>query len=72
MEEPFHQILKKWFEDIRNQGLTKHASEIIAEIKDIRKCLVFDKGKNTDAVSGFQGEGIEFTVPDNVKDYLFR
>lgn len=86
LEKPFHQILEKWFEDLRNlqqifkkwfvdftnHGLSKLASEIIAEIKDIRKYLVFEKGETTAAVSGLQGGGTEFIVPDNVKDYLFR
>lgn len=70
MEKPFHQILNKWFEDFRNEG--KLATEINAEIKEIRKCLVFERSKLTAAVSGLQGGGTEFTVPDNVKNYLFR
>lgn len=70
MEEPLHWILEKWLESFRNHGLIKLASEIIAEIKDIRKYLVFEKSKNT--ASGMQGGGTEFIVPDNVKDYLFR
>lgn len=86
MEKPFHQILEKWFEDLRNvqqifekwfegfknHDLSKFASEIIAEIKDIRKYLDFEKSKNLAVVSGLQGGGTEFIVPDNVKDYLFR
>lgn len=86
MEKPFHQILEKWFEDLgnvqkifekwfegfRNHGLSKLASEIIAEIKDIRKYLDFEKSKNMAVVSGLQGDGTEFIVPDDVKDYLFR
>lgn len=86
LEKPFHQILQKWFEDLRNvqqifekwfegfinYDLSKFASEIIAEIKDIRKYLDFEKSKNLAVVSGLQGGGTEFIVPDNVKDYLFR
>lgn len=86
MEKPFHQILDKWFQDLRrvqqifekcldgfiNHGLSNLASEIIAEIKDIRKYLVFEKSKNMALVSGLHGGGTEFIVPDNVKDYLFR
>lgn len=72
MEEPFHQILKEWLEDFRNQSLTESASEIIAEINDIRKYLVFEKSENTATVSGLQGGGTKLIVPDNVKDYLFR
>lgn len=70
LEKPFHQILKKWFEDIRREG--KLSTEIIAEIKDIRKYLVFENSKPTAAVSGVQGGGIEKIIPDNVKNYLFR
>lgn len=86
MEKPFHQILEiwfedlrnlqtileKWFEDFRNHGLSKLASELIAEIKDIRNYLVFEKRKNTATISGLNGGCTEFIVPDNVKEYLFR
>lgn len=86
LEKPFHQILEKWFEDLKNlqqilekwfedfknYGLSKLASEIIAEIKVIRKYLVFEKNKNTATVSGLQGCCTEFIVPHDVKDYLFR
>lgn len=72
MEEPFHQILKMWLDNFRNQALTKVASEIIAEIKEIRKHLDFEKSKLTTSISGLQGDGIEFIVPDNVKVFLFR
>lgn len=72
MEEPFHQISKKWLENIRNQVLTKLASEIIAEIEDIRKQLVFEKSNHTAAISSLQGGVTEFIIPNNVKDYLLR
>lgn len=72
LEEPFHQILKTWLENFRNQALTKVASEVIAEIKEIRKHLDFEKSKLTTGISGLQGGGIEFIVPDNVKVFLFR
>lgn len=72
LEEPFHRILDKWFEGFRNHGLINRASEIFAEIKVIRNHLVFEKRKSTAAVSGLQGGGTIFIVPDNVKDYLFR
>lgn len=72
MEEPLHWFLENWLESFRNHGLIELASEIIAEIKDIRKYLVFEKSKSTAGVSGMQGGGTEFIVPDNVKDYLFR
>lgn len=72
MEEPFRQILKKWLENFRNRDLTKLASEIIAEIKDIRKHLVFEKSKHTSTISGLQGGVTESIVPNKVKDYLFR
>lgn len=71
LEEPFHQILNEWLEDFRNQGLTELASEIIAEINNIRKYLVFEESENTASVSCLQGAGTKFIVPDNVKDYLF-
>lgn len=70
LEKPFHQILKKWFEDFRNEG--KLANGIIAEIKDIRRYLVFENSEPTAAVSGLQGGSTEITVPDDVKNYLFR
>lgn len=70
MEKPFHQILNIWFEDFRNEG--KLANQIIAEIKDIRRYLVFENSEPTAAVSGLQGGSTEITVPDNVKNYLFR
>lgn len=72
MEEPFHQILKEWLEYFKNQSLTELATEIIAEINDIRKYLVFKKSENTATVSGLQGGSTKLIVPDNVKDYLFR
>lgn len=72
LEEPFHQILKTWLENFRNQALTKVASEVIAEIKEIRKHLDFEKSKLTTGISGLQGGDIEFIVPDNVKVFLFR
>lgn len=72
LEEPFHQILKEWLEYFKNQSLTELATEIIAEINDIRKYLVFKKSENTATVSGLQGGGTKLIVPDNVKDYLFR
>lgn len=56
LEKPFYQMLQKWFEDFDDHGWT----EIIEEIKDILKYLVYDRS------------GTEFIVPDNVKDYLFR
>lgn len=65
-------MFEKWFEGFTNDGLSKLASEIIAEIKDIRKYLDFEKSKNMAVVSGLQGDGTEFIVPDDVKDYLFR
>lgn len=70
LEKPFHQILNIWFEDFRNEG--KLANKIIAEIKDIRRYLVFENSEPTAAVSGLQGGSTEITVPDNVKNYLFR
>lgn len=70
MEEPFHQILKKWLENSGNQ--TKLAPEIIAEIKDIRKHLVFMESTHTSASSGLQGCVTESIVPNHVKEYLFR
>lgn len=72
MEEPFHQILKEWLEIFSNQGLTKLSSEIIAEIREIRKHLDFEKSKLTTGISCLQGGGIEFIVPYNVKDFLLR
>lgn len=72
MEEPFHQILKEWLEIFSNQGLTKLSSEIIAEIREIRKHLDFEKSKLTTGISCLQGGGIEFSVPYNVKDFLLR
>lgn len=72
LEEPFHQILKEWLENFSNQGLTKLSSEVIAEIKEIRKHLDFEKTKLTSGISGLQGGGIEFIVPYNVKDFLLR
>lgn len=72
MEEPFHQILKEWLEIFSNQGLTKLSSEIIAEIREIRKHLDFEKSKLTTGISCLQGGGIKFIVPYNVKDFLLR
>lgn len=72
LEEPFHQILKEWLEIFSNQGLTKLSSEIIAEIREIRKHLDFEKSKLTTGISCLQGGGIEFIVPYNVKDFLLR
>lgn len=72
LEEPFDQIFKKWLKNLGNPALTKVASEIIAEIMEIRKHLDFEKSKNTTGISGLQGGGIEFIVPDNVKVFLLR
>lgn len=72
LEEPFHQILKNWLEKFRNQSLSKVATEIIAEIKKIRKHLDFENSKLTTGISGLQGGVIEFIVPDNVKVFLIR
>lgn len=71
MEEPFHQILEIWLDIFRNQALTKIASEIVAEIKEIRKHFDFEKSNLITGISGLQGGGIEFIIPDNVKDFLF-
>lgn len=68
LEEPIHQILEKWLENFRNQAFTKLAIEIIAEIKEIRKHLDFEKSKLTTGKSG----GTEIFVPYNVKDFLLR
>lgn len=70
LEKPFHQILKRWFASFRNEG--KLATAIIAEIKDICKYLVFENSKPTASVSGVQGGDSEITLPDDVKNYLFR
>lgn len=72
MEEPFDHVLRKWLDNLRNQALTKVASEIIAEIEEIRKHLDLEKSKLTTGISGLQGGGIELIVPDNVKVFLFR
>lgn len=72
LEEPFHQILKEWLDNFSNQGLTELSSEIIAEIKEIRKHLHFEKSKLTTRMSCLQGCGIGFIVPHNVKDFLLR
>lgn len=72
LEEPFHRILKEWLENFSTQGLTKLSSEIIAEIKEIRKHLDFEKSKLTTGISCLQGGSIEFIVPYNVKDFLLR
>lgn len=71
MEEPFHQVLEKWLEIFGNPALTKIASEIVAEIKEIRKHFAFEKSNLTTGISGLQGGSIEFIIPDNVKDFLF-
>lgn len=71
LEEPFHQVLEIWLDIFRNQALTKTASEIVAEIKEIRKHLDFEKSNLTTGISGLQGGSIEFIIPDNVKDFLF-
>lgn len=72
MEEPFHQILKEWMKNFSNEGLAKLSSEIIAEIKEIRKHLDFEKSKLTTGISSLQGGGFELIVPYNVKDFLLR
>lgn len=59
-------------ENFRTQALTKVASEIIAEIEEIRKHLDFEKIKLTTGISGLQGGGVEFIVPDDVKVFLLR
>lgn len=71
LEEPFHEVLKTWLEIFRNQAFTKIASEIVAEIKEIRKHFDFEKSNPTTSIYGLQGSSIDFIIPDNVKDFLF-
>lgn len=73
LEEPFHNMLQKWLEDVTNENCsTKLAYDVIAEIEAIRKLLVFEDYKNTDAASILKRTGTQSIVPDNVKEYLFK
>lgn len=73
LEEPFHNMLQKWLEDLTNEKcLNKLAYDVIAEIEAIRKLIVFDGYKNTNAASILKRTGTQSIVPDNVKEYLFE
>lgn len=68
LEEPLHEMLQKWSEDLKRVCFTENASDVIAEIEALRNKLLPTISKKTDVPC----TGTGTIVPDNVKDYLFR
>lgn len=54
LEKPVHQMLQDWSTYLKTEGLGKHASRVIAEIKAIPKQLVLEESKRIAAVSEIQ------------------
>lgn len=69
-EKPIIQMLQEWLTDLKTEGLGKHTSRVIAEIKAIHKQLSLDESKRTTAVSDLPGN--KTRVPADIKDYLYR
>lgn len=63
-------MLQEWLTDLKTEGLGKHTSRVIAEIKAIHKQLSLDESKRTTAVSDLPGN--KTRVPADMKDYLYR
>lgn len=68
LEEPLHEMLQKWSEDLKRVCFTENASDVIAEIEALRNKLLPTISKKTDVPC----TGTGTIVPENVKDYLFR
>lgn len=72
LEEQIHKILQDWSENLPLEGFDKHLPGILAEIKDIRKQMLFDDhNQHITGVSACRGAVNETVVPSNVKEYLF-
>lgn len=72
LEKPIHQMLQNWSTYLKTEGLDKHTSRCIAEIRAIRKQLVFDESESTTAASGKPCIRCKYLVPDDIRDDLFR
>lgn len=72
LEKPIHQMLQNWSTYLKTEGLGKHTSRCTAEIRAIRKQLVFDESERTTAASGKPCIRCKYLVPDDIRDDFFR
>lgn len=70
-EEQLHQMLKDWLGKLKHEDSNQQTSEIIAEIEAIRKQLILDTSNNTAAPDALCIAN-KSTIPNDVKEYLFR
>lgn len=71
LETELDHMLRAWLRKLNTKGFLKQTSEMIEEIKAIRKQLILDRSKNM-AASDLLCHDSKSIVPKNVKDYLFR
>lgn len=68
-EEPIIQMLQKWLKNLETEGLGKHTSRVVAEIKAISKQLTLNERNIRRDVS--DPSICKTLVPGDIKDYLF-
>lgn len=68
-EEPIIQMLQKWLTNLETEGLGKHTSRVVAEIKAISKQLTLNERNIRSDVS--DPSICKTLVPGDIKDYLF-
>lgn len=68
-EEPIIQMLQKWLTNLETEGLGKHTSRVVAEIKAISKQLTLNERNTRSDVSDLSI--CKTLVPGDIKDYLF-
>lgn len=71
LETQLDYMLKAWLRQLNTKGFLKETSEMIEEIKAIRKELILDRSKNMTA-SDVPCNDSKSIVPKNVRNYLFR
>lgn len=71
LETELDLILQVWLRKIKAKGSLKQTSEMIEEIKAIRKQLILDNSKST-AAPDVPSIDSKLIVPKNVREHLFR
>lgn len=71
LETQLDYMLNAWLRQLNTKGFLKETSEMIEEIKAIRKQLKLNRSKNM-AASDLPYNDSKSIVPKNVRDYLFR
>lgn len=71
LETELDLILQVWLRKIKAKGSLKQTSEMIEEIKAIRKQLILNNSKST-AAPDVPSIDIKLIVPKNVREHLFR